>query len=160
VVLADTRYTAVARARVEGLQVYFGDILSEETELELPLEQITRVFAATDDDAYNSLVCMHFAKDFGRSAMLQLAPGDDRKETQSHMMGKTPWPAATYAEITRRYWQEQRFKVTSLSDSFGWDQLQGQNPEALFMFEVQEGSLRVLANDSKLKAGAKVIYLA
>lgn len=160
VVLADSRYALVAQARIEGLEVHFGDVLSEETELELPMERISRVLAGTDDDAYNSLVCMHFATDLGRQATLQLVPADERKESRPHMLGRQPWPDATYPEITRRYWQDQRFKITALTETFGWQQLQEQNQQGLFLFYMVEKDLRVLEADSKPPAGAKVIYMA
>ena len=122
VVLVDSRYQRVSHARREGVEVHYGDVLSEETALVLPLERVSRVLAATDDDAYNSLVCMSFAQHLGRAHAVQVTPSNlgTRKETSHHMMGSTPWgDAGTYVELSRRYWRRGSFKVTKLSEEFG-----------------------------------------
>ena len=60
VILVDNRYRRVSRARQEGLDVHYGDVLAEESAMEIPMESVSYVLASTDDDAYNSLVCLRF----------------------------------------------------------------------------------------------------
>lgn len=72
-VIADRSWTALRPAReyeIPGLAV---EILSERVESALELGQVDYVLAATDDDAYNALVCARFAPELGRERVHQLA---------------------------------------------------------------------------------------
>jgi hypothetical protein len=165
VAIADTRYRRVMRARIEGVDVHHGDVLSEETALELPLERVSWLLAATADDSYNSLVCMHFARELERSCVLQLTPtptvGSARgKEVGSHLTGVVPWAdSGTYGVLARRFWQNGAFKVTQLSDQFTFEQLREQNPGAMFLFYVYQQKLGILSQGAEAPADSKVVYL-
>jgi len=162
VIVADTRYRRVSQARREGLEVYFGDVLSSEASLELPLERVSWLLALTDDDAYNSLVCTNFARELERQHVLQLSPVGlgTRKETDHHMMGQTPWgEPGSYMEITSRFWQDASFKVTTISESYGWQELKQSNPGALFLFSVEQDRIYTMDGKREPAAGAKVIYM-
>jgi len=163
VVMTDSTYRRVSRARREGLEVHFGDVLSEEMEFQLPMERISFVLAANDDTAYNSLVCMRFVSTLGRSNVLQLAMAHDeasRKEAEHNLMGRVPWgESGTYQEITRRYWNNATFKVTALSDEFTWEQLKQQHPDALFLFWVKPSKLGVIEGDKGPPEDAKVVLM-
>lgn len=160
VVLADTRYRRVSRARLEGLEVHFGDVLSEGTALELPLERISFVFAGTDDDAYNSLVCLDHAPDLGRENVFQVSIANPPKEAKAHLMGRMPWgDKGSYGAITGRFWKGSGFKVTQITESFDFAELVANNDDALFLFSVQQGKLQVITDEVQPSAGAKVLYL-
>ncbi|MEM7199574.1 MAG: sodium:proton antiporter [Planctomycetota bacterium] len=166
VVLADTRYRRVSLARQAGLEVHFGDVLSEETELEMPLERVSWLLAGTADDSYNALVSVHFAREFGRQNVLQLTPvaavGSVRgREVAAHMSGVTPWGQnASYGAIARRFWQGGSFKMTQTTEQFGIEVLREQNPDALFMFYLHQSRIHVMTAESSPPMGAKVVYLA
>ena len=166
VAMADTRYRRVTRARQEGLEVHFGDVLSEETALEFPFERISWVLAATADDSYNSLVCVSFAREFGRDRVLQLTPpqgfGSAKgKEVKAHMTGNTPWAEdGVYQGIAERFWRGVTFKVTQTSEQFTWEQMRIQNPDATYWFYVHQNKLSVMTEGSEPPLGAKVVYQA
>ena len=163
VVLADTRYRSVSEARVEGLEVHYGDVLEEDAMMELPMERVSWVLTATDDDAYNSLVSVHFVPDLGRERVLQLTPAatESGKEVRHRMLGKSPWgEAANHEEITRHFWKGASFKVTSISEAFGWEELVENNPTAKFLFYLHQDKLKVIEEGTTPPQGAKVIYLA
>lgn len=158
VVMTESTYRRVSRARREGLDVHFGDVLSEEMEYELPLERLTWVFAAHDDDSYNALVCTRFAPILGRHQVLQLAPPE--RTAEHRLMGRSPWGAhVTYAELTRRYWAGATFKATALTREFTFEQLREQNPGALFLFFLHRGRLGVVSSDEPPPEEAKVVFI-
>ena len=163
VVLADTRYRYVSEARVGGLEVHYGDVLEEDAVMELPMERVSWVLTATDDDAYNSLVCMHFVPDLGRERTLQVTPAmtESGKEVRHRMLGRSPWgDAASHEDISRYFWKGATFKVTSISEAFGWEELQEKNPDALFLFYLHQEKLVVFDEPTAPPERAKVIYLA
>ena len=128
------------------------------------MEQVSWVLAAADDDSYNALVCLRFAPELGREAVLQLTPGSQEKKTEevkSHMMGRNPWGEdASYHNITSRFWRGGSFKSTQITEEFTWENLKANAPDALFMFYLYQGRLQILAGEAEPPTGAKVIYLA
>lgn len=163
VVLADTRYRKVTRARLEGLDVHYGDVLAEDATMELPFERLTWILAAADEDTYNALVCLRFSFELGREHTLQLTPvrrGDGKAELSAHMTGRYLWGLkATYDEISRRFWRGGTFKSTTINENFGWAALQEKDPEALFLFFVHQARLRPIHGSSVPPSGARVIYM-
>jgi hypothetical protein len=162
VVLADTRYRRVSRARQVGVEVQHGDVLSEEARLALPMERVSYVLAATDDDSYNSLVCLRFAHELGREAMLQLTPpaGEAIAEKKSSLGGRTVWgEQATFRDISSRFYRGATFKVTALTETFDRDALAAQHPGALFLFFVDGRRLRAFGGKATPPAGSKVVFL-
>ena len=57
-------------------------------------------------------------------------------------------------------WKGATFKVTSISEEFGWEELQEKNPDALFLFYLHQGKLKVIGEPTAPPERAKVIYLA
>ncbi|MAE76673.1 MAG: sodium:proton exchanger [Planctomycetes bacterium] len=163
VVLADTRYRRVSQARQEGVEVHYGDVLAEEAAMELPMERVSWLLAATDDDHYNALACLRFGPELGREAMFQLTPhrGEPGTETQVHMAGQRPWgDDGTYRTITARFWKGATFKVTNLSDEFDGAAFRDKNPDALVLCWVHQDHLRFAdAADAMPPDGARVVYL-
>ena len=163
VVLADTRYRRVSQARLEGLEVHYGDVLEEDAVFELPMERVSWVLAASDDDAYNSLVCLHFGHDLARERTVQLTPAAvaSGKEVQTHMTGRSPWGEdGSYRSITRRFWKGESFKVTTLTEEFDFGAVVEQHPTAMFLFVMHQGKLNLHDPEKPPPAGAKIIYLA
>ncbi len=159
VILADTRYHRVSKARMQGLFVYHGDALSEEVDLDLPMERVTKILAATDEDSYNSLVCVHFIDDFGRDAVYQLLP-ETVGDAASHLKGRTPWgERADYRSIAKRFWGDGEFKVTTLSEEYDFARFAADNPEALPLFYLDENNLEFLNDDKSAPIGSRLLYL-
>lgn len=159
VILADTRYHRVAKARMQGLFVYHGDALSEDVDLELPMEQVTKILAATDEDSYNSLVCVHFVDDFGRDAVYQLLP-ETTADAAGHLKGRTPWgEEGNYRNIARRFWRDGEFKVTALSEAYDYSRFRQDKPEALPLFYLDENNVEFLAEGKEAPIGSSLLYM-
>ncbi|MEO0478365.1 MAG: cation:proton antiporter [Planctomycetota bacterium] len=162
VLLADTRYQRVSRARRRGFEAFFGDVLSEEAEFELQVERVSWVFAATDDDAYNSLICLHYGRELGKDRVLQLSPesGSERRDSTHALMAPSPFgERGTYGNFSQAYWTGQPFKVTRLTEEHGLPELQERCPNALLLFSVLDERLQPYKPDTTLPPGAFVIYL-
>lgn len=163
VVLADTRFRRVSRARMEGLEVHHGDVLAEDTAHELPMERVSWVLAAADDDAYNALVCLRFSPELGREHTLQLTPAGTEKggEVTKHMQGRNPWgDNASYRSITARFWKGASFKTTSIGSEFKWEDLIENVPDAQFLFYLAQGRLRILEEGAVPPKDCQLVYLS
>ncbi|MGZ5384257.1 MAG: cation:proton antiporter [Acidimicrobiia bacterium] len=63
------------RARMEGLETHYGNVLVEDIDLDLDLSGIGRVLALTPNDDVNTLAVTRFAGILGRAETYQLVPG-------------------------------------------------------------------------------------
>ncbi|PYF08258.1 cation:proton antiporter [Ureibacillus chungkukjangi] len=71
VLIIDRSWGLLNRARQLGLRTEVGDILSENTEYHVDLTPYETLIAATEDDAYNALICQHFVPELGREQIFQ-----------------------------------------------------------------------------------------
>src|SRR5690606_19868804 len=91
VMLGDTSWARLKPARVAGLPFHHGEILNEATEHDLDLTPFQVLVAATDNEAYNALVCSEFAHEIGADSVYQLgdaASEEDRRELPASLKGR------------------------------------------------------------------------
>jgi NhaP-type Na+/H+ or K+/H+ antiporter len=72
VLVADGSYRRLQPIRLEGIEVYYGEILSEHAEHGLESEHLSHLLCATDNDYYNALVCKAREDHFGHHRSFQL----------------------------------------------------------------------------------------
>src|SRR3546814_15437619 len=77
VTVADTSKLALRAARKADIDVYRGDILDEVTHDHLDMKQFQQLVAATDNDAYNALICADLGPEIGFESVSQI--GADRE---------------------------------------------------------------------------------
>jgi hypothetical protein len=155
--VADANRTRLRRAREEGLPIFFGDILSEAAEHGVEIMSYGKVVAASDNDAYNTLVATDLAPEFGRENVFQFkrAKQDSRRHSlPSTLGGRAIAGGLTYYEVASRMNTGWDVRSTKLSQDFTLEQWQEANPEAVLLAEVPEGGgLRLLADETTPKAG-------
>jgi hypothetical protein len=74
--------------RKAGLPFYHGSILSEQTEYNLDTVPYEYLLAATDDNAYNSLVCTTFMPEYGRTNVFKVSPFHKNKNGKPEIVSK------------------------------------------------------------------------
>ena len=72
--LADTNWSNVAAARLEGLPAYYGSLLSDRSDDEVRLSGLGRLLALTRNDEANALAALKYARTFDSQHVFQLAP--------------------------------------------------------------------------------------
>jgi len=125
VVIADTNWLALRRARLDGLQTFFGEVLSEVADHRLDHAHFGWLLAASSNDAYNALVCVEFAPELGRHRVYQL-PGvdEDVERSQSRAIVFTSRGRAlfnngrTFDAVGADFWHGWRFRATKLSEEY------------------------------------------
>ena len=166
VLIADPNRGRLRAARQAGLPTFFGDILSEAAEQNVELAQYARLVALTDNDAYNTLVTTDLAPEYGRDNVFQLArakEGQARHALPVTLGGRPFAQGRGYDELQafiRAGWE---FRTTTLSDEYGLEHWQEDQPDALLIVAVYpNGELRFPREDSSLKAGegVQLIYFA
>lgn len=166
VLMVDNNYASVRAARMEGLPVFYGNILSQYTMNEIDLGGIGRALTLTSDNAFNSLVVLQLANDLGRSSVFQLPVegGEDKKTTSLHLEGRLLFaPYATYEFFERSFASGATIKVTELTEEFNYEAFReyyGESVLPLFSID-QNGKMLIFTADNliKPKTGQKLISL-
>ena len=142
VVVADPNHSHLRGLREQGVEVFFGDILSEAAEHRLDLVRYEKVIAATDNDAYNTLVTTDLGPEFGRENVYQLRRGRERSTRHAlpaTLGGRPIGPDETFEEANARIQSGWEFRVTRLSEEFTLSDWRSKNPEAVAVAELRPG---------------------
>ena len=148
VTIVDASWQRLARARQEGIAVYHGEILNEATEHNLDLTPFQVLVAATDNEAYNTLVCNEFAHEVGRDSVYQVgerSSADDPGALPPSLRGRALFEEGLgVSDLNQRYLQGWGFRKTTLSEEFSFDDARAALPEAAHMLMLvrESGRLR------------------
>jgi hypothetical protein len=150
VMLVDTNYSHVARAKMEGLQAECASVLSEYVHDEMDLSGLGRLLAITPNDEVNTLAVGAMAHLFGRRNVYQIAPDDTDSERRQSvgvlLRGRELFDGQlTTQKIEHRLNQGAIIKKTSLGDEFDFEDFQERyGPSAVILFVMnRRGGLSV-----------------
>ena len=126
VLIADSSWYHLNKARLSGISTHYGEILSEHAEMELDLNDMGLLLATTSNDAYNAFVCTRFAHNFGRNKVFQLPMhSDSEKESKNIKLAHRGLfamePVAISDELERRYYRKWQFKKTHFTKIFSFE---------------------------------------
>jgi len=167
VMVVDNSWHRLRSARLAGVKVFYGEILSEASEQRLEFNDYGVLLAATDNDAYNALVCSHFAAEIGRTHVYQL-PDAAAEEPDPKRLPRTrrglivPAEKAWFEELMARWYRGWTFQTTRLSEEFDYEQCLAACPAgSLPVAVVRESgavSFQSPEQEVKPKAGDQVIW--
>lgn len=137
VLVVDTNWENISRARNLGLNTHYGNILSEYTLDELDLDGIGKSLALTPNDEVNALCSIRFAELFGSSEAFQLAPHStsQSKDTEftDHLSGRTLFdPDLNYTRFSELFEQGAELKVTEITEKFSIDDYKKKYSNSLY----------------------------
>ena len=133
VMIVDSSWARLKPARAAGLPTYHGELLNEATEHNLDLTPFQSLVAATDNEAYNALVCSDFAPEIGTDKVYQLGEGaddDDQHAIPASLRGRALFKTGFGVDDVRQRQQEGWvFRRTKLSEQFNMEDALGTLPE-------------------------------
>lgn len=166
VLLTDTSWHRLREARLNGVPVYYGEILSDSAEESLELNDVGTLLAATSNDAYNALVCTKFGAELGRGQVYQLpmydTEDDDPRSLARTNRGRVAFgEKAVYEELWSHLAAGWTFQKTSLTEEYGWEEYQDECAEETIQVAEVSGDGDVSLNSPTRpispKAGSTVI---
>ena len=170
VVLVDKSWHRLRDARLAGVPVQYGEILSEELQQGLELASVNCLLAATSNDAYNALVCRHYASELGRERVYQLPMyasevSHKRRHVAKPLTGIMAFSEnSQYEELWRRHFQGWKFSKTRITETYDWESfLADIAPEAIPIGTIRENgriSFHAPLNPVRPQPGETVIYYA
>ncbi|MBX7541427.1 cation:proton antiporter [Qipengyuania sphaerica] len=166
VMIVDASWQRLGLARQKGIEFYHGEILNEATEHNLELTPYQNLVAATENEAYNALVCNEFAHEIGRDRVFQLgesADGDDRHALPESLRGRALFESGFGVEdVSERQRQGWVFRKTRLSEEFDFDKMQEKLPNAANMLLLvrDNGTIRFFTHAAKPEPRAGDVILS
>ncbi|NNC73827.1 MAG: sodium:proton antiporter [Sphingomonadaceae bacterium] len=143
VTVADPSQYALRAARKRELEIYRGDILDEVTQEHLDLGQFQELIAATDNDAYNALICDDLGPEMGYDSVSQIGADRDRESYQAR--GRVLMPSGpTIDDLLKCEDQDWEFTRTKITEKFGMDDLKRNLVEEAHLLCVLKADRRLL----------------
>jgi NhaP-type Na+/H+ or K+/H+ antiporter len=138
--MVDTNRENIAAARMQGVQVLLGSVLSRFVMDETQLMPVGRFLALTSNDEVNALATMRYQRLFSRSEVYQLAPiprTSARQETVAgDLQGRVLFGATiTYGTLEHQLDAGHLIKKTLLTADFPYEAfLQTNDPDVVPLF--------------------------
>ncbi len=150
--LIDSNRQNVLRARLRGLDIEYGNLLSSFVEDTLELAGIGRLLALTSNDEANALACQHFEDEFESENVYQLQPS--RPTGKQHSRNLTPLGRllfaehATYNKLTELIEGGAVIKRTPLTAQFQLeDYCKQYGDSALILMAIQDESVIIATTE-------------
>nr|WP_111299785.1 sodium:proton antiporter [Paracoccus saliphilus] len=153
--IADTNRQHLIQARHAGVPTYYGDILGEAAEHQVEFIAYPAVLAASDNDAYNTLVATDLGPELGRDAVWQISRVRDqsRHALPAQLGGQRLASCPTFDVLNQRLAEGWTLRSTRLSDEYTFDDWQADRPGAEPLVVVSKaGMLRFHGEDQPVAA--------
>ncbi|HLR87198.1 MAG TPA: sodium:proton antiporter [Wenzhouxiangella sp.] len=172
VMIAEGAWKRIKHARMDGVDVYYGELLSEHADQELEIEHLSYLLCATDNYYYNALVCKALGAQFGHHRTFQLAPNSESKnkrrrltlQQRGYFAFEPPTDASTLDRLIKDGWV---IKTTRLSQNFDLESMEEKLGKAgtdwLLIGRVSpEGKFRLYSREHSFtpQAGWLLLYFA
>lgn len=164
VLMTDPNFGHLRAARTAGIATFSGDILSEAAEQRLELVSYATLVAATDNDAYNTLVATDLAPEFGRDNVFQVIR--EKNDSSRHQLprtlgGRKFGPEETHAGMERLVWDGWTFRITRLTEEFTHENWRADQPNAHVVARIApNGAIKLIRKDEEVAGAPDVRIIA
>jgi hypothetical protein len=123
VMISDPSWNRLQRARMQGIDSFFGDVLTESAEEGIDFNQFEYILAATDDDSYNALVLANFGPTIGRGHVIVLSPNEDKGDYAPGLKGQSTLTGLDFWDIVDHSKAGWNFVAPRVTDEAGLEQI-------------------------------------
>jgi len=168
ILVADSNWANISKARQENLDTYYGNILSEYAIDDIDLDGIGHLMAMTPNDEVNSLAVIRFADLFGTSEVYQLAPINksrrNEREVPEYLSGRILFdPELNYEKITSILEEGGTLETSSITEEYTMKDLKnelGESATPLFIIKpTHEVKIFSVDHPPVPAAGDKIVSL-
>lgn len=164
--LADSNWRRLKPARDAGLEVYFGEVLSEEAELRLDHARFDTALALSANEPYNALVSGHFAPELGRHKVYQLSSQEGEEEDPKGIsLGARGCTlikrGRSYDSLLRDHYRGWTFARTPLTAKYDLREFRADRPKSDIIAEIRpDGAIQFLGPTREAKGGEGVVLIS
>ncbi|OZU87103.1 sodium:proton exchanger [Virgibacillus indicus] len=169
VIIVDSSWRNLRKAREASIPFYHGNMLSEQTEYNLDTIPYEYLLAFTDDHAYNSLICTTFMPEYGRTNVFKVSPynqmnGDFSSGVVSKVGGRILFDKKfSMDDLMDKLNSGYVFRTTNLTQQFNYQQYVSEKDDStVFLYLIKpSGQLKFYSEEMKTvpQIGDKIISL-
>nr|WP_301334502.1 sodium:proton antiporter [Variovorax dokdonensis] len=172
VLMVDRDYERLKEARMLGIDVFYGEFLSEHAEDVMEIQHLSYLLCATDNDSYNALVCKGHSRRVGSHRTFQLAVHYLTQKASRRVPLQVRGYFAFHEEASFHMldWRLQEgwtMQTSNLTYTWGWNEFSERMGELgkdwlLLGGIAPGGSFRIYSSEQpfKLDAGWTALYFA
>ncbi len=167
--LADTDWENISHARMEGLDTYYGRVVSDHADRNMELTGIGRLLAISPHATLNALASTRFKSEFGSENIYYLQNSEEKKLEKSKALHSTIvgrqlfTEDVTFAKLSSLLHGHGEIKTTSLSEKFNLEAYKkAHNSKVIPLYLIDsDGKLSFFTTDHELnpKEGWKITSL-
>ncbi len=159
VMLTDSNWENTSLARMEGLETYYGNPVSEHADRNLSLVGLGKLPAMSGRGSLDTLACLRFKADFGVKNLYQLRTTREQHIADKHIVSTRHrgyelfGDNITYGTMAQLLRSGAEIKTTTLSEEFDFDaymEKYGERSIPLFAIDSKE-RLHIFVADGKMK---------
>lgn len=168
VIIVDSSWERLRKARENGIPFYHGEMLSEQTEYHLDTIPYEYMIAATEYHSYNALVCTTFIPEYGRTNVFKVSPyrqnGIHMANTVDKVGGRILFKQELSLEdLNDKIATHYVFRQTNITNQYGYKQyLQEKNDATVLLYIMKpSGQIRYYSEEMRVtpEAGDTVVSL-
>lgn len=164
--ITDSSYEKLKYPRQQGVTTYHGEAVIDIEEGLLDLGGYSYLLAATDNDAYNALLCNVLVEDFGTNNIFQLPLNDstELEELSTAVGGQVIRDdKSVFENILTRYFYGWKFKTTQITPEYTYEQFKSgfSQRSAVHLITIKpDKSLSFVVDAEKVKVDAGDIVIS
>lgn len=159
ILLSDSDWDSIVKARMQGLPTYYGSPISEHADRNMDMAGIGRVLALGAGDHFNELVTTRYRDEFGRNKVYSLPTAQDDEEESKNRTAvirsgrKLFTPDIGYWKLSSMLAAGGAIHATTLSETFNYDQyVKSHKGLAIPLFSINpKGYAKPCTPDQELK---------
>ncbi len=167
-VLADSNIDNIQKARMDGLETYYGNPASEHADIHLDLSGVGHLLAMSRLKHVNIVSAIHFRSDFGHQNIFRLSTAGELNEHKKHKVANSYQGLplfsenVTHAALSRLVEKGCEIKSTKLTEEFGWENFLSKYTNLRIpLFEIDgKGRIQPFSGDSDRSPPIGSIILA
>ena len=166
--LTDSTWENIRLARMEGLETYFGNPVSEHADRNLNLIGLGKLLAMSGRLNLDTLACLRFKSEFGKKNIYELKTTREKHTEDKHIVSTKHrgyelfTEDADYGNLAYRLRNQAEIKSTQLSDEFTFEQYLKKYEKGIVpMFAIDDKKrLHVFVVNGEIKPEANWIIIA
>ncbi|MDF1762084.1 MAG: cation:proton antiporter, partial [Oleibacter sp.] len=170
VLLTDSNWDNIRMARMDGLDTFYGNPVSEYAEQRLDMIGIGKLLGVSPERSNNTVAGMRFGTEFGHHNIFTLQTSSEARMSEKHIDGQEHRgqflfaPNLTYSKFSSLLSQGAELRTTRLSDEFTFEDFvktNGKHMTPLFAISPEKKiHICVIGREFKPTHGWKIVSLA
>ena len=162
VLIADSDWDHISQARMDGIETFYGNPVSDVADRYLDLSGIGRLITLSGRSNYDVLTALHFRREFGANNIFELPSSAEGQQKEKHriagrLRGKHLFGEdVTHNQVLGMLRDGWTLKTTGLTEAFGVEEyLEQYAGKALMLFaEDPDGRVRLVTDSHEFTPGA------